>query len=185
MKAIALLFLVAFSLLIVSGILLVWWRLKKQKTILWMATVAILTAFILGCWTLYQFADKSYDKLSGSFKKRSGIEIYNALLGTPVNECIEVIKFKDQLVPKLDVAILLYCNVCDEELNRLVRRYHFKKDTIPFNEEMLSEQPEWLNEVELGDSVITYRAVLKPGKNWQNIYVSLDGKKVLIEDILD
>mgnify|MGYP006979939555 CR=1 FL=1 len=85
----------------------------------------------------------------------------------------------------MDVAILLYCNICDEELSRLLTRYNFEKDIVSFDTEMLSEQPKWLNKIQLGDSVIVYKTELKPGKNWQNIYVSIDDNKVLIEDILD
>lgn len=186
MQLISILFLVVFCCFFISVIFLFLWKLIKKKKYLNLGLIAGVLLIPLSLLLVLNIISKSYYKASELFQSRTGIEVYSALLGTPKKDCINVLNFKDQTVPKLDAAIILYCSTCKIEVDRLIQRYDYKIDTlIDFNTEIISEQLSWFNQIKLRDTVILYRTVVKPGKQWQNLYLNTDKSMILIEDILD
>src|SRR5688572_3757039 len=79
---------------------------KKRKYFFYAIGIFVL----FGCTSaiiVYKFVFKSYNKVTNAFKPRTGQEIYVALFEKPVNDCIKIINYKDQIIPKIDYAIWL------------------------------------------------------------------------------
>ncbi len=63
-------------------------------------------AFI-GCvnWTGFKVLNKTYNKVTDTCKPRTGDEIYNALFDKRQTDCVKILNYQDQVIPKIDYAI--------------------------------------------------------------------------------
>ena len=58
-------------------------------------------------------------------KPRTGDEIYDALFDKRQFDCVKVLRYQDQVVPKIDYAIWLSFETCPNELKRILSRHEF------------------------------------------------------------
>lgn len=131
---------------------------------------------------------ETIDKAGEYFEPRNGDEIYNALFGKQDSECVTVLNYQDQIVPKIDYAILLHCETCPNELDRILNLHEFSSDTVSteeWNSTGSNASQHWFNPALLGDFVLVFTYLKDEYGNAQYIYSSLDSSEVFVKDILD
>lgn len=160
---------------------------KKRKTVL-ASIVVLLFGLCFGLRTAYLFTSKSYNRLTEIFRPRTGIEIYTALFGQPTSDCIEVLNYQDQVVPKIDYAIWLHFKTCSDELQRILSLHDFKTEIVStkgWDTDGPLAHENWFKPETLGDSILTFTYNKDDYGNGQYIYSSLDSTQVFCKDILD
>jgi hypothetical protein len=162
---------------------------KKNKKIKLTALLLFFAFIGLTAWTGFKFVNKTYNKVTETLKPRTGDEIYDALFDKRETNCIKILNFQDQVVPKIDYAIWLHFETCPNELKRILSRHEFTADKlstakwdgkIPYGKTL-----EWFNPTILGDTIMVYEYSTNNSKNIQTIWTSLDSTKVFVRDILD
>ncbi|WP_324027841.1 hypothetical protein QSV08_07810 [Maribacter sp. BPC-D8] len=162
----------------------------KKKKKLKLTSLFLFFAFI-ACtgWTGYKIVSKTYNKVADTFKPRTGDEIYDALFDKRTTNCIKILNFQDQVVPRIDYGIWLHFETCPAELNRVLSKHEFNAEKlstyytngkIPFGETL-----EWFNPTTLGDSIMLYEYATDDNRNIQTIWAKLDSTEVFVRDILD
>ena len=136
------------------------------------------------------FYSKTKNKIDQNLKPRTGTEIYNDLFGKPSYNCVKVLRFKDQIVPRIDVSICLEFETCPMELKRVLSldnykiRLHQTIDTTTIN--YASDQPYWINVKTLGNGF--YEAIfideMHPGQS-KILCFNKDSTKAFYCDISD
>ena len=189
MKQIILLIVITGLIFLTGVFTLILGIIKKNKNLKFISLI-IFSGFIgFACWTGYKVVTKSYEKVTGTLKPRTGDEIYDALFGKRKFDCVKVLNKQDQVVPKIDYAIWLQFETCPEELKRILSRHEFKSEKlstqswngkIPYGETLV-----WFNPTTLGDTIMVYEYSTYDNRNIQTIWTSLDSTKVFVRDILD
>lgn len=147
-----------FIILTITGLI------KKKKKNLIPAVIFLLLTICSGSWVLYNLISKSYNRISGSFRKRTGLEMYSALFGNPSEACLTVLNQQDQYIPRIDCCIWLEFRTCAAELKRVAEQQQYT--TIKFaandtNNYMpgYSPIPEWWEPHRLGDTVFVMQDI--------------------------
>ena len=184
-----------FIWLIGSGLLfigflttLIFGLVKKKRKIVFTSIAVFLICAGCGIWTAYLFVSKSYRHINNSFQPRTGEEIYTALFGKTNGQCVKVLNYQDQVVPKIDYAIWLNFTSCPNELSRILqqKKYQFEKQsTQGWNTQQPNANNMWFKPENLGDSVLVFEFKLGEYGNGQKIYSNLDSTEVFCVDILD
>ncbi|MFT3912074.1 MAG: hypothetical protein QM737_21795 [Ferruginibacter sp.] len=173
---------VVFMVTLIIGII------KKNKKTIFISLAIFILFGGVAAWTGFQFARKSYNRISETFKPRTGEEIYTALFGQPQSNCLKVINHQDQVVPKIDYAIWLEFETCPQELKRILAIHHFTAEKI-VSKNLFYQQPNandhWFSPSSLGDSIFVFKYAKDEYGNGQTFYSSLDSTKVFCVDILD
>lgn len=162
---------------------------KKNKK-LKLTSLLIFFAFIgLTAWTGFKFVSKTYNKVAETLRPRTGDEIYDALFDKRQTDCIKILNFQDQVVPKIDYAIWLHFETCPDELKRILSKHEFiteKLSTAKWDGKIpYSETLDWFNPTTLGDTIMVYEYSTNDSKNIQTIWTNLDSTKVFVRDIFD
>jgi len=178
----ALLF-VAFSATFIPGLL------KKRKKLLFISLVILLPVFIaMAAYTGYRLVSKSYSKVSGMMAPRTGEEIYAALFGKPQFPCVKVTEKQDQVVPKIDYAIMLHFKTCPGELKRILSLHEFQLEKLSAQDLEGSLSPagnNWFKPALLGDTIWVYNYKKDDYGNGQTIYSNPEFTEAYCMDILD
>lgn len=161
---------------------------KNRKFIL--TSFLLFFAFIgLTAWTGFKFVNKSYNKVAENLRPRTGDEIYDALFDKRQIDCIKILNYQDQIVPKIDYAIWLHFETCPSELKRILSRHEFSTEKLPTKEWNgkipYGETLDWFNPTTLGDTIMVYEYSTNDSRNIQTIWTNLDSTKVFVRDILD
>ena len=162
---------------------------KKNKK-LKLTSLFVFFAFIVCVgWTGYKIVNKTYNKVADTFKMRTGDEIYDALFDKRKTDCVKILNYQDQVVPKIDYAIWLHFKTCPKELERILSKHDFnneKLSTDNWNGKIpLGETLEWFNPTTLGDTILVYEFSTNDSRNIQTIWTNLDSSEVFVRDILD
>lgn len=172
-----------FGLCLLMGIF------RKNRKLLMTSLFVFIIFLGFAGWTSFKLVTKSYNKVADTLRPRSGDEIYNALFDNRQTDCVKVLNYQDQVVPKIDYAIWLHFETCPEELKRILSRHEFsggKVETnswdgkIPYGETL-----DWFKPTTLGDTIMVYEYSTGNSRNIQTIWASLDSTKVFCRDILD
>jgi hypothetical protein len=145
-----------FLVLIIQGL-----RKRNRKKI-GIAFVFLFLTIVCGCWTGYIIVKKLYNKATDIVEvlgPRSGLEIYTALFGDPVNECVEVVNRMDQMVPRLDCCIWLEFRTCPAEMKRIIDKGTFSQKETPLVDSTLDippfqSAPYWWKPSSLGEGLV-------------------------------
>ena len=159
---------------------------KQNKKLVIISVAVFFLCCITSGVTIYKFVTKSYVKISGYLKPRSGTEIYNALFGKPEKTaCLDIIEFQDQVIPKIDYAIWLHFKTCPAELKRIVslKAFHVKKTSIKdISIQKPGEGSHWFKPELLGDTVLVYRYKKDSAGGEQTLYSNLAETEVYCMD---
>ncbi len=161
---------------------------RKRRRVVLVSIVVFILGLCSGLWTMYLFTGRSYNRLTEIFRPRTGIEIYTALFGQPVNDCVEVLHYQDQIVPKIDYAIWLHFKTCPEELRRILSLHDFTTEIVStsgWTTEGPLAHENWFKPETLGDSILTFVYHKDNYGSRQYIYSSLDSTRVFCQDVLD
>jgi hypothetical protein len=154
-------FLITVALLLFFIVLLLIGIVKKSRKPVYIAIFFFLLAIPSGIYTGFLFARKAYQKIKTTKienpLKRSGMEMYTALLGQPETNCVTVINSQDQYIPKVDCCIWLEFTTCPKELARIIAQ----KDLSPLMGDNsipdYSPKPKWFVPEKLGAEHIILR----------------------------
>lgn len=142
----------AFLIFLILGI-----TKKKSK---WFITsgICLVLAFFTGFFMLFSVLLKTQDKIITAMRPRTGQSIYNALFGVPAKPCVQVKRYKDQVVPRLDCCIWLEFNTCPEELQRIIKQqsYQNQQHAAADSSSYLpsySDRPVWWEPWDLGEKL--------------------------------
>ncbi|POS00544.1 hypothetical protein Q361_1682 [Flavobacterium croceum DSM 17960] len=175
----------AFLLFLVTLIL----GLTKKNKKLKLTSLLLFFAFIgLTAWTGFKFVSKTYNKVTETLRPRTGDEIYDALFDKRKTDCIKILNFQDQVVPKIDYAIWLHFETCPDELKRILSLHDFKTEIVStkgWNTDGPLANENWFKPETLGDSILVFTYNKDEYGNGQYIYSSIDSTKVFLKDILD
>src|SRR5438552_8915289 len=97
---------ISFLIILIVGLA------KKKRKFVFISIGLFLLLFVSGGWTIYLFGIKSYSKVTDMLKPRTAEEIYIALFGKTDNNCVNILDYQDQVVPKIDYAIWLHFETC-------------------------------------------------------------------------
>lgn len=184
------------SLFIIFCAFLVYGLIRKKRKAIYISIVALIVTFISGIWSVYLFTSKAYKKVSAinidnPFKPRTGLEIYTALFGKPVENCIIVTNNYDQLVPRLDCCIWLEFKTCPNEIRRISALEPYERNDFPANDSdsyvpTYSPRPEWFKPHILGDSIIVLQKYNTENPNRDQILIfSKDSTHAFYCDMAD
>jgi len=127
--------------------------------------------------------------LKDMFKPRDGKQIYKALFGAPVDSCISVINYKDQVVPIADCCIWLQFKTCPAELKRIIAQEKYERnrykatDTISYMPSY-QERPEWWTPYKLSYEVNVMRKLRSySGLREQLLIISKDSSAAFYCDM--
>lgn len=162
---------------------------KKNKKLKLMSLLLFFVFIALTAWTGFKFVSKTYNKVAETLGPRTDEEIYEALFHKKQTDCIKILNYQDQVVPKIDYAIWLHFETCPEELKRILSKHEFRTERlstakwdgkIPYGESL-----DWFNPTTLGDTIMVYEYSTNDGRKIQIIWTDLDSTKVFVRDILD
>jgi hypothetical protein len=162
---------------------------KKDKNYKRMATVLFFVFSGLTIYTGYKLFAGSYRTITKFFRPRTGDEIYEALFEKKQRDCVRILNYRDQLVPKIDNAIWLHFETCPEELKRILSRQKYsgqKLSSADWDNTVSADQTlNLFNPKSLGDTIMVYECIITEGKNIQTIWTNTAGTKAIVRDILD
>jgi hypothetical protein len=154
-------FLVTVALLLLFIILLLIGIVRKSRNLVYIAIFLFLLAIPSSIYTGFLFAQKAYKKIKitkiENPLKRSGMEMYTALLGKPETNCVTVINSQDQYIPKIDCCIWLEFTTCPKELARIVAKKELKPTMSGNSIPDYSPRPQWFVPENLGADHIILR----------------------------
>jgi len=189
MKEIIVLTIITGLTFLVFGLFLFLGIFRKNKKLLLTSVFAFIVFLGFAGWTGFKFATKSYNKVADTLRPRNGDEIYDALFGKRQPDCVKVLNYQDQVVPKIDYAIWLHFETCPEEVKRILSRHKFSVEKVATNgwdaKIPYGETLDWFKPTSLGDTIMVYEYSTDNGRNIQTIWTSLDSTKVFCRDILD
>lgn len=133
-------------------------------------------------------AKKMLNKIAEELKPREGIEIYEALFGQPIPNCVDVIDRQDQVIPIIDTDIKLHFYTCKEELKRILSQHqytHKKVAATTLFKDTINTAAPWFNPGLLADSVQIFVYEKDEYGNQQRLYCNTDSTEVYCLDIAD
>lgn len=189
MKESIILILVSGLLFLVAISVLIWGILKKKRSLIIISVIAFIAFLGSGVYTGYNIAAKSYNKIADVLGPRSGDEIYDALFDKRQTNCVRVLNYQDQVVPKIDYAIWLHFETCPAEVRRILSRFEFSEQRIAImstDAEIPQGQVHpWFSPKTLGDTAMLYEYTSSDHRNIQTIWVNLDSTRAFCRDIYD
>ena len=174
-----------FLFFIVLGVM------NKNKSQIFIASGFLSLTFATSIWIIYSLTIKSYHKLAEVLRLRDGIEIYTALFGKPVSNCLTVINKADQIIPRLDCCIWLEFETCPLEMNRIISLEDYStvkyiSSDTSFNIPDYSPKPAWWTPSVLSDSVIVMQSQQPDNPNRVKISIfAEDSSHVFYCDMAD
>jgi hypothetical protein len=133
--------------------------IKKKRSVLLISIIAFIFFMCSFAFTVYKLVTKSYNKVTNIHKPRTGEEIYTSLFGKAQRDCVKIINFQDQIVPKIDYAIWLQFRTCPEELERILSQVPYEKreeSTNLWNSSGPLTGENWWKPESLGDRVLIF-----------------------------
>lgn len=147
--------LITVCFVIIFGVLLLLGIVKKSRQAVYFSLLFLLFAIGTGIYTGYLFAHKAYHVIRTAENplKRSGMDIYTALMGKPETNCVTVINSQDAYIPKIDCCIWLEFTTCPNEIKRVIIEKELEPSTLSGNIPEYSPQPEWFIPENLGEGL--------------------------------
>jgi hypothetical protein len=171
--------------------------IKKQRMkLIYLSLLFFIFTIVTGFYSGYLLVSRAYQrvtdlKVENPFRGRSGNEIYIALFGNPLWDCVTVVNQKDQTVPRLDCCIWLEFKTCPEELQRIIALEPYTSTVFAASDTALympgyNPKPAWFRPVSLGDSILVLRkhSTDNPNRD-QLLFLSMDSTHVFYCDMSD
>ena len=166
---------------------------RKSKPSISISVILFILLVSASIYTALSIGRKSYrfakQHIHNPFSDRKGIDIYVALFGKPIVNCVLVTNKMDQKVPRLDCCIWLEFATCPRELKRILLLGDYKNVEIQNNKVYVpdySPKPEWFNPLLLGDSISQLEILNADNHNrHQIIFFNRDSSRVFYCDMAD
>jgi hypothetical protein len=181
-----------FLLLFTLGfiIFLVYASIKERP----LSKKKIFLSFVLGmvvisALSLFTGPDKITSDITRAMRNsqpKSAQDAYAVLFQQPIDSCMTVINFKDQVIPTIDCCIWMELSICPVELRRLMTRktYRIKRFKSADSTNFLlpfSDKPTWWTPQVLGDSLARASVRFNEHKE-QTIFFGEDSTRIYVCD---
>lgn len=160
-------------------------KFSKRTSLL---TIAIsLTIISLLC--VYTGTDKiksDITRVIHNSKPKQADDVYALLFKKPIDSCVTIINFNDQIIPRIDCCIWMELKLCPMELQRILslkgyQRLRLKKsDSLSFLASF-KDRPIWWTPQILGDSLTEYTIEFNQD-NRQTIFFGYDSSHIYLCD---
>lgn len=119
-------------------------------------------------------------------RPKSAEEVYTLLFKKPVDGCMAVRNFKDQVIPKIDCCIWMELELCPAESQRILNSRNYRQISLQQSDSLnfLSpyyDRPVWWTPQVLGDSLTKYHFIFKNG-NEQSLFMGKDSTHIYLCD---
>ncbi len=160
-------------------------RLSK-KTIFLSTTICFISILLLFIYTGPGKIKSDIVRVIRNSSPKDANEVYTVLFKKPIDKCVTVVNFKDQVIPKIDCCIWMELKICPTELNRIIATKKYEKYRLPKSDSMnfinsFNDKPIWWTPQTLGDSLTKYNFKFNRG-NEQTIIVGDDSSHVYVCD---
>lgn len=158
----------------------------SKKTVLLPTTASIISILLV---FVYIGTDKIKSDISrvihNSIPKDSKA-VYSVLFAKPIENCVRVINFKDQVISKIDCCIWMELQLCPSELKRIIALRNYTKARLNKSDSLIflksfNDRPLWWAPQLLGDSLIKYNIKFNQDKE-QTLFLGLDSTHVYLCD---
>ena len=158
----------------------------SKKTILLSTTICLISILLL---LLYTGTDKIKSDISRVIRNSSPKDseaVYTVLFTKPIDSCVRIINFKDQVIPKIDCCIWMELLVCPSELKRIITLKNYTKERLNKSDSLtflnsFNDRPSWWAPQLLGDSLIKYNIKFNQD-NEQTLFFGLDSTHIYLCD---
>jgi hypothetical protein len=159
----------------------------KHKPLLYIAGIIILLSIVAIFIT--RGTDKFNKELSRIIKNskpNSAEEVYGLLFKKPADNCLNVINFKDQVIPKIDCCIWTELNICPKELMRIIKLKKYQESILRRSDsatflQSFSDRPAWWRPQNLGDSLTKLNIIFNED-NEQSLFFGKDSIHIYLCD---
>lgn len=160
---------------------------KRNMRPFWFALLFLAITAGCGVMAVYRVATGVHARVEAALKPRSGLEIYEALFGQPVGDCLRVTHQRDQIIPKLDTGISLRLKTCPAEMARILGQFEYTVERIASSDahSTSSDDQDDFSPALLGDTVLSFYRGMDAGRNWRWIYCNRDSTEAIVLDALD
>lgn len=173
---------VALALGASSMVLFIASILTRRFSLLYAALATFALAGLSGTYAAYLIANRAIDEVRTLASPRSGEEIYGSLFGTPAPGSVQVIAYKDALLPALDDTILLRVTTTAAELRRVLGTAEYT-----FAGTMLDPAGDsgHFDPGSLGPDHVGLHATISEGRHWRSLYFSTDSTNMIVVEVSD
>lgn len=174
-----------FLLLLGTG-LSVYAMMVERKSLFKTGVFLTIPAMVLGAWLIFSISGDMFQKVKETVAPRTGMEIYHALLGMPESDCVEVVNYRDQVIPKLDYAIWLEVRTCPVEMKKVLSAKPYSVEFIKTESKAKrNSDPDWFDLSIMGDSCWSFRNERDAYGNGTYLILSKDSTRLFLKDIGD
>ncbi|MES2649261.1 MAG: hypothetical protein V4717_20450 [Bacteroidota bacterium] len=158
----------------------------SKKTILLAKTICLTSILILFLYTGIGKIKAGISRLIHNSLPKDSKTVYSVLFGKPLDECVNVINFKDQVLPKIDCCIWMELQLCPSELQRIIASRNYTKSIVIKSDSVnvlrpYSGRPGWWNLQLPGDTIVKYNIVFDQDRE-QTLFVSPGNTHIYICD---
>lgn len=182
---------ILLALLIVGFFTFLLYALLKRKKIsrkklflsLGFLLIAIISVFF---YTGFEKIRSDISRIVHNSRPKSSTEIYTLLFKKPLDNCITMANFKDQLIPGVDCCIWMEVKLCPAEFNRLLHLKKYEKTVFLKSDSALflqtfGDRPKWWSPQNLSNSITKLHFIFNQ-ENQQSIFFGADSSVVFICD---
>ena len=156
-----LLILFFFCILVAFVIILLFRLLYKKRSKLFWAVLIISLACI-----------------AYTFIPRSGVDIYVAMFGNSLNNCLKIIDKEEHSIPILDDGIYLHFKTCPPDVKRILSLHTYTCQIRTRMTPSTNDGVKWFKPETLGDSVIDCFGDKSTNTDYETFYISKDSTEV-------
>ncbi len=160
-------------------------KFSKRKIILFVTifSVAIISLF---SFTGFKKLNSDIARIIKNSSTKMPAEAYSLLFKNPIDSCLTIINFKDQVIPKVDCCIWMEVKLCPAELTRILKLKNYQSAAYIQSDSLhllqqFSKRPVWWTPQILGDTIIKLN-VLFDNKNQQSLFFARDSSHVYLCD---
>lgn len=133
----------------------------SKKTILLSIAISLIVISLLFLYTGIDKIKSDIVRVIHNSRPKKAEEVYALLFEKPVDSCVTVINFEDQIIPKIDCCIWMELKLCPIELNRIIALKKYQKTRLKKSDSLsflnsFTDRPIWWTPQILGDSVTKY-----------------------------
>jgi hypothetical protein len=160
-------------------------KLPKKRIRIYLLT-GIIAIVLLFLYTGMGKIKSDISRIIHNSTPKSSCEVYSLLFKKPIDSCMTIINFKDQVIPKIDCCIWMEVKLCPAELTRIINlknylsAFYSKSDSLKFLNEF-SDRPVWWAPQLIGDSINMLQKKFDEA-NRQTIFFGKDSSLVFICD---
>ena len=156
---------------------------QKNVLIIMVFSLAIVSLFF---FTGFKKLNSDISRIIRNSSPKTPDEVYSLLFKKPIDSCMTVINFKDQVIPKLDCCIWMEVKLCPTELTRLMKLKNYQSSVYSKSDSLnllrpFSDKPSWWTPQVLGDS-ITKLNIRFNSDNQQTLFFGRDSSHVYLCD---